>query len=605
MAIDPELVELVKKNTDIVKIISSYQPVTQKGKDYVAICPFHDDTNPSMHINPQKQIFKCFVCGTGGDAIQYVRKREHLSYFDALKKVAELSGISDPRLEKMSNPHPINEKLVPLYKCIKDLATYYQYVLTTPEGKEGLDYLSSRHIDEEMANKYKLGFAPRDGKATISFLQSKGHSLQTIEAIGIASVNAGVYSDKNAGRVIFSLMDQSGNVIGFSARSLKAKDEAKYVNTQETALFHKSNVLYNYHIARERAKMDGYIYVLEGFMDVFALSRIGIESAVAIMGTALTEEHIEMLRRLNVEIRLCLDGDLPGQMNTVKASKLLTKSGLKFRIVDNQNNPRDADEIFFEDGPNALRTYLNTLISRPDFILNYLKDSNPLKSPEEKKQLIKEYIPILLSLNSVLEVDSYIRKLSAITGYEVESITNLVNEARRVGVSERLDVIKKYEPEKKILHRLQIAERELLYLMTAHKEAVEFYENNVTGFYEDSYREIANYIIEYASAHEEIDVSGIIGSISESEAQNSDELINELTSLQYEKNHINITKGNDGTANLDINEVLNSLLTSINVEKDKINEDDRLKASLQGKSPLEQARILDEHNRRKAKKDSE
>lgn len=604
MAIDPELVEYVKKNSDIVKIISSYQTVTQKGKDYVAICPFHDDTNPSMHINPQKQIFKCFVCGTGGDAIQYVRKRENLSYFNALKKVAELSGISDPRLEKV-NSHPVNEKLVPLYKCLKDLTTFYQYALTTPEGKEGLDYLESRHLDEDMRTKYKLGYAPRDGKATIAYLQSKGHSLQTIEEVGIASVINGVYTDKNAGRVVFSLMDANGNVIGYSARTLKAKDEAKYVNTQETPLFHKSSVLYNYNLARERAKMDGYIYVLEGFMDVYALSRIGIESAVAIMGTALTEEHIEMLRRLNVEVRLCLDGDLPGQMNTAKASKLLQKSGLEFRIVDNQNNPRDADEIFFEDGPNALRTYLSTLISRPDFILNYLRDSNPLKSQEEKKKLIKEYIPILLSMDNVLEIDSYVRKISNITGYEVESINNLLNEARRAGVKERVNVIDKYEPEKKILHRLQLAERELLYLMTTHKEAVDFYETNITGFYEDKYREIANYIIEYASDHEEIDVTGIIDTINESDPANGEDLINEITALQYERNHINIKKNEDGEANLDIIEVLNSLLTSINNEKEKINEDDRLKQSLAGKSPLEQARILDEHNRRKAKKDEE
>ncbi len=601
MAIDPELIEYIKKNTDIVKIISSYQPVTQKGKDYVALCPFHDDSNPSMHINPQKQIFKCFVCGTGGDAIQYVRKREHLSYIEALRKVAELSGISDPRLDKAANVHPVNEKLVPLYKCLKDLTTFYQYALTTPEGKEGLDYLESRLLNEEMRNKYNLGYAPKDGKATIAFLQSKGHSLQTIEQVGIATISGGTYSDKNAGRVIFSLKDASGNVIGYSARTLKAKDDAKYVNTQETPLFHKSNILYNYDRARETARMDGYVYVLEGFMDVFALSRIGIESAVAIMGTALTVEHIEMLRRLNVEVRLCLDGDLPGQMNTVKASKLLQKSGLKFRIVDNQNNPRDPDEIFKEDGPNALRTYLSTLISRPDFVLNYLKNSNPLKSPEEKKTLIKEYIPILLSIDNVLEVDSYIRKISAITGYEIESINNLVNEARKSGAHERINIISRYQPEKKILHRLQLAEREMLYLMTSHKEAVEFYENKVAGFYEDSYREIANYIIEYASNHEEIDVSGIIDTINGSEASNSEQLINELTAMQYEKNHINITVDEEGNPNLNIEEILNSLLDSINKEKEKINEDDILKASLEGKDPLEQARILNEHNRRKAK----
>ena len=158
------------------------------------------------------------------------------------------------------------------------------------------------------------------------------------------------------------------------------------------------------------------------------------------------------------------------------------------------------------------------------------------------------------------------------------------------------------KPEKKILHRLQLAEREMLYLMTSHKEAVEFYENKVAGFYEDSYREIANYIIEYASSHEEIDVSGIIDTINGSEAANSEQLINELTAMQYEKNHINITVDEEGNPNLNIEEILNSLLDSINKEKEKINEDDILKASLEGKDPLEKARILSEFNKHKYKK---
>ena len=224
---------------------------------------------------------------------------------------------------------------------------------------------------------------------------------------------------------------------------------------------------------------------------------------------------------------------------------------------------------------------------------------------KEKKQLIKEYIPILLSMNNILEIDSYVRKLSIVTGYEIESINNLLIDARRMGLKEREKVIEKYQPEKKMLQKLQIAERELLYLMTNHKEAVEFYENNVTGFYEDIYREIANYAIEYASKHDTMSVNGIISQINESEPANEEALINELTALQYEDNHINIVKDDNGEDTLNIEEVLSSLLTSINSEKEKINEDDVLKQSLVGKSPLEQARIINDYTRRKAKKSEE
>ena len=323
MAIDPDLIEQVKKHADIVKVIQSYQALEGKGKDFVGLCPFHDDKHPSMNVSPSKRIFKCFSCGAGGDATIYVMKRENISFFEAMKKVSEISGYSDPRLEEKQFVKPVDEVKQKRLKCLADLTLYYQYALSSEEGKRGLEYLNNqRHLDESMIKKYQLGYALKDGKTTIAYLQSKGHSLKTIEEVGIASIVNGTYYDKNNGRVIFPLCDKDGNVIGYSARTLD-KSDAKYINTQETVLFHKSNVLYNYHIAKQKAHIDGFVYVLEGFMDVFALARIGIDSAVAIMGTALTEEHIKLLRQLNVEVRLCLDGDVPGQMNAMKASKSL------------------------------------------------------------------------------------------------------------------------------------------------------------------------------------------------------------------------------------------------------------------------------------------
>ena len=287
MAFDPSLKDDVIKNADIVKVISAYQPLTQHGKEYIGLCPFHNDSSPSMHVSPSKRIFKCFACGTGGDAIGYVMKREGLSYFEAMKKVAEISGYHDPRLEDKQFNKPVDEAKVPLFKCLHDLTVYYQYALSTEEGKLALDYLDKRGLDSEIRNKYLLGYAFLDGEATIKYLQSKGHSLKTIEDVGIASISNGVYKDKNAGRVIFPILDKDGRVIGYSARTLH-NDDAKYVNTQGTALFYKSNVLYNYNVAKDKAHLDGYVYVLEGFMDVFALHKIGIDSAVALMGTALT-----------------------------------------------------------------------------------------------------------------------------------------------------------------------------------------------------------------------------------------------------------------------------------------------------------------------------
>ena len=199
MALDEELVKSVLKATDIVKVVSSYLNVTKKGKNYVAVCPFHDDTNPSLSINPEKQIFKCFVCGTGGTAISFVQKYERINFIDAVKKVADFSGYHDPRLDTKTYVKKVDETKTPLYKCLHDLTLYYQYALNTPEGKDGLDYFEKRHLDNTLRSKFLLGYAFNDGKATVQFLQSKGHSLKTIEDIGIASMLNGSYFDKNQG----------------------------------------------------------------------------------------------------------------------------------------------------------------------------------------------------------------------------------------------------------------------------------------------------------------------------------------------------------------------------------------------------------------------
>ena len=591
MAVDPDLLEQVKKHADIVKVISSYQALEGKGKDFVGLCPFHDDSHPSMSVSPSRRIFKCFVCGTGGDAVSYVRKRENISLFEAMKKVSDLSGYSDPRLEEKQFVKPVDELKAKRLKCLADLTLYYQYALTSVEGKVGYEYLSNqRHLDDAMIKKYQLGYALKEGKNTIAYLQSKGHSLKTIEEVGIATISNGTYYDKNSGRVIFPLCDKDGNVIAYSARALGESD-AKYINTQETVLFHKSNVLYNYHIAKQKAHIDGFVYVLEGFMDVFALARIGIDSAVAIMGTALTEEHIKLLRQLNVEVRLCLDGDVPGQMNAMKASKSLEQAGINFSIVDNQNNPRDPDEILNEDGPNALRSYLNNLISRNDFALNYFLNTNPLKNSQQKRSLVQQFIPILAKMNNVLEYDTYCRKLSTITGYDVESIKKLVGEYRRGGTMTTKKVVE-YSPEKRILKKLELAEREVLYQMTGNKNAIIFYENNIDGFFDDTYRQIANYIVEFAKTHDEINVADIIFEIEMNDAPNAEELINELTAIASETLHPDVCD----------DKLLNSLLESINSEKEKINEQDIINQLLKGKSPHEQARILADYNARKAKK---
>jgi len=597
MAYDNELRNDLLKAADVVDVVSSYLSLQKKGKDYIALCPFHDDSNPSMHVSKEKQMFKCFVCGTGGDAISFVSKYRRISYGEAMREVAKLVGFTDPRLESNSKPRQIDERKERLIKCARDLATYYQYCLSSEEGEKGYQYFIDRHLDDNMQKKYLLGYAPNDGVATIEFLKGRGHSLKTIEDIGIASINSMGMSDNNRGRVIFPICDSNGDVVGFSARRIENNGEAKYINSPETYLFHKSNILYNYHIAKEKAKQLGYIYVLEGFMDVFALSRIGLDNAVALMGVELSSEHIAMLRNLNVEIRLCLDGDLAGQKGMMKIANKLQEEGLRFVIVDNQKSKKDPDEILNEDGEEALNAYLKRTLSRIDFALNYYLNSNPLNSIDQKKKLIMEFIPILINVKSQLELDTYLRKLSSITGFEVESIRELVKNYRYKDVT-REDVQKEmqrsFRPERKLLRRLELAERELLYQMIHNPEAAKFYQDNVKGFYVDIYRKVANYIVNYADIDNNYNASELLAytQMQAEESGDGDEIANEITSLCFENNHPDVCD----------DELLNTLLRSIMDERNRINEVDMLEQSMEGKDELTKARILAEYNRRKFKK---
>ena len=587
----------VLKHADIVKIVGSYLPLVKKGKNYKAVCPFHDDTDPSLTISSEKQFFKCFVCGTGGTAISFVQKIEHIPFMEAVKKVAELSGYHPEGLDNIVKPKKVDEKKEALLKCLHDLNLYYQFCLNSPEGKTGLDYLESRHLDKDMRVKYRLGYANKDGKSTITFLQKKGHSIKTIEETGVAKMlSPGNYIDMNEGRVTFPICDVDGNVIGFSARRVHPGDEAKYMNSPETYLFHKTSILYNFHIAKDIARQKGYIYICEGFMDVFALSRIGIDAAVAIMGTALTNEHITLLRSLNVELRLCLDGDLPGQSAMMKAANALTKAKINFRVVDNQGSSKDPDEILNEDGKEALEAYLNKLVSRIDFALNYYLRSNPLKTMEDKTKLVKEFIPILARIDNQLELDSYLRKLEKITGFEADSIRKLVFKYQKGGddADTSRKVIRDFHPERKALQKLETAEREFLFQMMGNELAVAFYEEKIGTFYDDIYRAIANYILAYLERCGEIDINGVMSDIESGDDEQKEDLLKDITDMLDEDFHP--TECTE--------ELLNNLVETIEDEKARINEEDSLKQSLEGKDELEQARIIANYNRRKALRES-
>ena len=595
MAIDFDLVQEIKQRADIVDVISYYlTSVQKKGKGYVAICPFHDDHDPSMQISKDKQTFHCFVCQNGGDVFTFVQKYDKCSFEEAVRKVCEIIGFDDPRLHKQVYQKKIDENLVPVYNCINELQKYYLYALTTEEGKVAREYLERRKLTQEQCAKFGVGYSFADGKMTIEYLKAKGFSLKNIENTGIAIAQTSGMSDNNQGRLIFPIKDGNGQVCGFSARKINDDPEApKYVNSPATVIFNKGSILYNYHLAKQTAKHDGYVYVVEGFMDVFAFDTIGITSCVALMSTKLTEQHIEMLRRLGVEIRVCLDGDKPGQVAMMKIMAQLDGAHLPYRLVSMPGEVRDPDEILKQDGEDKLKVYVNSLVDPFNFALNYYQNISPLETIEDKKKVVYHFMPMISSMKDKIIQDDYIYKLAEATGFNSQTIRNSLKEFKKKGntgeialtnVNAEVNTALDLKNLDRDIRRLTLAERTVLDLMFVSDEAIRFYEKDIKYFVNETYRAIANFILEQYRSSGVVDPSSLLSEVDTLELKNKDDIISEISAISFRKDKAVYSK-----------QTLEDCKVVINEERVKIYEKKKLRQECLGKSPEEQARLLTEY----------
>lgn len=591
-----ELVDDILRSADIVSVISSYIPVTKKGRSFVALCPFHDDKNPSLQISPEKRIYKCFSCGHGGNAITFVRDYEKISFEAAVRKVAEIIGFHDQRLESEATKIRVDPSKEPLYKAIEELAAYYRYALSTDEGKAARDYLRSRGLDEESVRKFGIGYAPKDGETTIKYLLAKGHSLRAVTGIGVTRLNG--KSDANAGRIVFPLSDPEGRVVGFSARKIDKDDPApKYVNSPETAIFEKGKILYNYHRAFQSARRDGYCYLLEGFMDVIALSRSGLGSAVALMGTGLSSDQVSLLRRLGAEIRISLDGDLPGQEGMMKASRSLTAAGIACSLVDYGDDERDPDDVYQEDGPDALKKKMSNLVSPLAFQLAFYSKKEPVEGEEGRKRVLNSFLPDLAAMKSGVEKEDTIEKLAKATGYEPNTVRLAVDAYRKkkakasqgeVGGSETPRMSRL--PEAKT--RLQKAERQALYYMMKEREAIKIFLLSIDTFYDRVLNDIANYVVQYDESRESpVELDLLLGDIDSGPSEDKLLLEDEASLIYNERGIPPYTS-----------ERMMECATAISEERSELSKRRKVRKEMEGKSPEEKAEVITRLAQERARK---
>ncbi len=400
-----ELVEEIRSRSDIVDVISGYVKLQRKGSNYVGVCPFHNDRNPSMSVNQPRQMYHCFSCGAGGDVFKFVMDYENLTFPEAVKVLADRAGIELPEQDYS----PEARKQADLKEQIMELnrlaGKYYYYMLRQPDGKQGLDYLKGRKLSDETIRKFGLGCSNKRGNDLYKYLKSKGYSDSLLKESGLMQVDErDGMRDKFWNRVMFPIMDSRNRIIGFGGRVM-GDAKPKYLNSPETKVFDKSRNLYGLNLARTSRKPN--MILCEGYMDVIAMHQAGFNQAVASLGTAFTQQQSVILKRYTNEVLLTYDSDDAGVRAAMRAIPILKDAGLTARVI-NMEPYKDPDEFIKALGAEEFQKRIDTAESSFFFELRILERQYNFRDPESKTLFFREVAKKLLEFDAGIERNNYI-----------------------------------------------------------------------------------------------------------------------------------------------------------------------------------------------------
>ena len=564
MNITYELINEIRNKIDIVEIISNYVPLTQRGKNYFGVCPFHDDHSPSMSVSKEKQIYTCFSCGATGNVFTFVSEYEHINFYEAVKllgnKIGYNLGVSSISKEK-------EDKSLEIY----DLSCkFYQNNLNTTLGKNAYEYLEQRKLDKDTVKKFKVGLSLSKTSLT-DYLLSKNIPLKELIDLGISNESG---TDIFANRIMFPLYDLQGNVVAFSGRVYNIKDPSKYVNTKETKIFKKGNLLYNYHQAKDILKKSESIIVMEGFMDVIRASTIGINNCVATMGTAFTKQHANLLRKMTDNIILCFDGDDAGKDATESAINVLKEINITPKVIRLEEN-LDPDEYILKYGEERFKNKLENPESAIEFLMKLHKSNKNLKDINDISKYVDEALKEIINTDDTILVELTLKKMSAEFDIQYDTLKNkydnLIKEKNKIQIKkpEEIRIKQKY-------NKYDSASRSLIYYMIRDRQIINLVENKITYFPDESIRILSNEIIYFYHKYGTFNIADFITHISSKDGVVK--IFNEIITMdlkeKYSKEEIN-----------DYIELINSY--PVSKKTDELNR--KLKEE---QDPIKQANIL-------------
>ena len=379
---DQDRITELRNKLNIVDVISSYIPLTKKGRNYFGLCPFHDDHSPSLSVSPDKQIYKCFVCGESGNVFNFVMNYEHISFPEAVNLLAKSVGMDmGITIKKESTSYT-------KYYEIMDIANkYYQNNLFSKEGEKARKYLENRKLTKETIVEFEIGLALNKHDDLTNLLLNKGNSLEELNLIDLSNTS----HDAFINRVMFPLHNKDGKVIGFSGRIYDNSDLNKYQNTKETPIFKKRENLFNYHRAKEEIRKSKYVIVMEGFMAVIRAHTIGVKNAIATMGTALSNEQAALIKKLSNTIYLCYDGDDAGAKATLTSGDEFTKMGCNVFVIP-LSDKLDPDDYIIKYGEEAFKNLIDNAIPYNEYKIKAIKKTYNLNNVDDKTTYVNKVL---------------------------------------------------------------------------------------------------------------------------------------------------------------------------------------------------------------------
>jgi DNA primase len=392
-------IERVREAIDMVELVGARADLRRVGSRYTGLCPFHDERTPSFSVDADKKLYHCFGCGASGDAFDFVRETDALSFKEAVEQLASRYGVELKREQEDPQAEERRKRRERLLAVLDRVASYYEKVLWgSAEAARAREYLAGRGLGEETLKKYRVGYSPSAWDTVLVAAQRQGFSQQELIDAGLAQRgrSGGLY-DRFRGRVMFPLADGTGKVLGFGARSLRDEQKPKYVNTSENEIYRKGHQLFGIDLARRAAAKAGRLVAVEGYTDVLALHQAGVEESVAIMGTALTDEQVDVFRRTARTVYLALDADRAGQEAMRRAARAAKQRGVELLVVDMPEG-RDPAEVIAADGPDAFQSLLDAAISVPEFEVKRIVASADLSTPRGRDRALSEARPVIASV---------------------------------------------------------------------------------------------------------------------------------------------------------------------------------------------------------------